>query len=82
VVDVLLFCFEISDDVLVVLERSRPGCPIQSLESPRDENVFSFKDDDPQPPNHEAWNQGEVVEARLLCFCTRRGVLVCVTKLG
>jgi len=44
VVEVLLFCFEISDNFFVVLERSRPGCPIQSLEPPRVQHLFLFKD--------------------------------------
>jgi len=52
--------------ILVGLERSCLGCPIQSLEPPRDVRLSLFRDGGPQPTKHEAWNQGEVVETRLL----------------
>jgi len=65
--------------ILVGLEMSHPGCPIQSLEPPKDETCFRSGMMVHSPP--KAWNQGEVVEARRL-IRTRRGVLVFATTAG
>jgi len=55
--------------------------PYSIFRAPEGRDLFLFRDDVPQPPKHEAWNQGEVVEARLL-LRIRRGVFVFATTAG
>ena len=55
--------------------------PYSIFRAPEGRDLFLFKDDVSQPPKREAWNQGEVVEARLP-LRIRRGVFIFSTTAG